>query len=193
MPFLKALLAAASVIPLASATHLVGATQEGISPTEHPEVLRVQCIGASGTAFRIGQTKAISVAHVTGRQGCFIENKPYTTLHQKGDFSILELPTPSGAYAKIDCNGFVPGRKYEAIGYARGRYTLTIVTGLTATEEKFGEMVVLRGVFTVIPGQSGGLMRDSLTKLTVGTVNLYDARGGLSASMPLKGTAACSA
>lgn len=192
MPFLKVLALAGAAFPLASATHFTGATQEGIPSIVHPEVLRVQCIGASGSAFRIGQTKALSVAHVTGRSGCFIENKTYTTVHQKGDFAILELPTPSGAYAKIDCGGFIPGRRYEAIGFARGRYTLTIVTGLVATGEKFGEMAVLSGVFTVIPGQSGGIIRDSQTKLVVGTVNLFDPQNGLSASVELKGTELCS-
>lgn len=193
MPFLKALALAGVAFPLASATHFTGATEEGIPSIVHPEVLRVQCIGASGSAFRIGETKAISVAHVTGRQGCFIENKTYTTVHTKGDFSILELPTPSGAYAKIDCGGFVPGRKYVARGFARGRYTLTDITGLVATSQKFGEMVILVGVFTVLPGQSGGPILDAQTGKVVGTVNLFDPKAGMSASVELKGTQACQA
>lgn len=190
MPFLKALALASVAFPLASAT------QSDIPATAHPEVMRVVCLGSVGTAFRISKTRALSVAHVTNAYGCFIENRPFEVIYKYKDFSILTIHEGRGR-AKIDCNGFVPGRKYRALGYARGRPTLTMVDGLVATGEKWvgpgGTMAVLKGIFTVIPGQSGGPVIDVATGKVVGLVNMYDPQAGLSASLPLKGTAACSA
>jgi hypothetical protein len=167
--------------------------QTGIPSTAHPEVLRVDCIASAGTAFRTSPHRAITVAHVIENGGCFIEGEPFTVLYRWHDFAILELPKP-GKWMRLDCDGFVPGRTYVARGYARGRKTLTDVQ-ITATKERWlsisGNLVVFNDIFTVIPGQSGGPIIDPATGKAVGTVNLYDSRGGRSAGMSLKDTVAC--
>jgi sulfur relay (sulfurtransferase) DsrF/TusC family protein len=52
-------------------------------------------------------------------------------------------------------------------------------------------MAILEGVWTVIPGQSGGAVLDPDTHKVVGVVNTYDMEGGLSGSVELKRTSVC--
>jgi hypothetical protein len=96
----------------------------------------------------------------------------------------------AGKYLKIDCGGFVKGRQYVAVGYARGLSSLTAIE-LEATGETFDGYSVLVGMLTVIPGMSGGAVLDEETGKVVGTVNVYNFEQGWSGSVPLSETPVC--
>lgn len=185
LKLLLAALALLATIPAFAATN-----ETGLAPWQHPEVVRVDCAFGRGSAFYVGPTTLLSVAHVTTMLGCTINGKPFTVLRSKGDFSIISVAEPSTNWLRIDCGGFVAGKLYEAIGYARGLDTQTTVE-LEATGKIDGQLSRLDGVFTVIPGQSGGPIRDELTGRVIGTVNTYDAENGLSGSVALKDTPVC--
>lgn len=150
---------------------------------------------ATGTAFRVGPDMLLSVDHVTSNSNCAIAGEPIKVLwtSEKADFSVLSSAKPDAGYLLIDCNGFKAERRYLAIGYARSRPFLTAVelTG-TAKHESWKNLAILKGVSTVIPGQSGGPVLDAETGKAVGTVNTYDSPSGLSGSRELKDTEVCS-
>lgn len=157
--------------------------------TQSP-VLQVFCplgLGASfGSAFRVGAV-IVSVDHVTNPGTCEIDGEKVKVLYTKGDFSILE--GRAGPSLKIDCEGFKAGRKYIARGYARGGPEVEVE--LTGTGKYGHGFAILRGLFTVIPGQSGGPIVDAETGKAVGTVNVYDYPAGRSGSIELKDTPLC--
>lgn len=188
--YARLLVGALSLACVSATNSLPARTQAGIDPGEHPEIVQVRCMQGSGTAFRISPTTLLSVAHVTSLSGCFINGKPFTVKHKNGDFSILSMDDKAPRWLAIDCNGFVAGRAYIALGFARGLPTLTEVD-ITATGRIEGEWSILQGVWTVIPGQSGGPIIDPTTGKVVGTINVFDARAGRSGSVALKSTAAC--
>lgn len=175
---------ALALLPVASNT------RTDISPLEHPAIQRVDCMAGKGTAFYVSEHIMVSVDHVTGGAACYIGNKPFKVLSISGDFSVVRPAARSPKWLRIDCNGFVPGRKYLAIGHARGLPTLTEVE-LTATAETIMGLHILEGVFTVVPGQSGGPVVDAITGRVVGTVNRFNALSGESASVELKSTSVC--
>lgn len=167
------------------------------SVTAAPQIPRVGCIvsptmASMGTAFRIGPHLLLSVRHVTDEPRCYIDGRPITVAWNSptADFSIL-TDSREGPYLKVDCGGFVKGRKYLAIGHARGLAELTVVE-LTGTGVVKDGVAVLSGIWTVIPGQSGGPIIDAETRRVVGTVNFYDMAHGLSGSVELRGTPVCS-
>jgi hypothetical protein len=180
----KAALLALAAFPLASAT------QSDISPWQHPEIVKVDCLYVSGTAFRVGPRVLLSVAHVVKNVGCTIGGKPFKIIHTKGDFAVLEMDQADNRWLRVDCSGFVKGKHYLALGYARGLDTQTEVE-IEATGKTDGGQARLSGVFTVIPGQSGGPVMDMETGSVLGTVNTYVADYGLSGSVELKGTSVC--
>lgn len=187
--FAFALLAAPVLL---SATHSLPArTEEGIAPETRPEIVRVQCMLSSGTAFYVGPTTLLSVAHVTDDQPCRAGGKPFRIVEQSGDFAVLAVDEPVTRWLRIDCGGFKAGDRYTAWGYARGLMTLTTVDIMAKGEMLFG-FSRLWGVFNVIPGQSGGPISptDDPSRV-VGTVNVYDAARGDSGSMALKDTSLC--
>lgn len=144
-----------------------------------------------GTAFRISPHLLLSVKHVTNFPNCLVDGRKvkvvYTSPSQ--DFSILS-DDRVGPFLRVDCGGFVTGGHYIAIGHARGLDQLTSID-LIATGITRGGFYALRGVFTVIPGQSGGAILDAETGKVVGTINVYDMPSGLSGSVELKDTSVC--
>jgi len=144
-----------------------------------------------GTAFRVGGSLLLTVKHVTAEAPCYIDGRPVKVLYTdpKRDFSMISDGS-SGPSLKIDCGGFVKGRKYLAVGHARGRDELTTVE-LEATGDSNWGFSVLTGVFTVVPGQSGGPVIDAETGAVVGTVNVYEFTEGVSGSVPLRDTPVC--
>lgn len=166
-------------------------TETGIDPSLHPEIVRVDCDETRGSAVKIGPRILLSVAHVTDGDNCKINGLPITVLGKKDDFSIISIESePFDRWLKIDCGGFVGGRKYTAIGFARGLPYQTTVDVQSMGDRIWG-FDRLWGVFTVIPGMSGGAFIDSETGNMVGMVNVYDARVGHSGSIPLKVTSIC--
>ena len=95
-----------------------------------------------------------------------------------------------GPFLKVDCGGFVRGRKYVAIGYARGIDTPTLVEMVGTGASQDGQ-AILAGMLTVIPGQSGGPIIDEETGKVVGLVNAENFEEGLSFSVQLKDTPIC--
>lgn len=185
----SALLAAALVPMLASAQLPLDAPTVG---DNHPMVVKVNCFGSAGTAFRIGKYTWISVSHVTRNYGCTINGETPKLLWEdpKRDFAILHLEPKADKGLKIDCGGFQKGRHYVAVGHARSLDQQTRIT-LVATGETSDGFAVLRGLFTVIPGMSGGPIWDKETGKVVGTTNVYVPHRGLSGSVPLSETAVC--
>jgi hypothetical protein len=186
---MKALLACLALLCVsASEPRFTDATQSGIAPWLHPEIVRVDCIAGSGSAFRVGPQTLVSVNHVSSLAGCFAEGRPLNVAYHSGDFSILTGPV-ADKWLRIDCGGYIAGKEYHALGYARGLGTQTEVD-LTATGKTGNGFAILSGVFTVVPGQSGGpIVNDK--GAVVGTVNVYDMQSGLSGSIPLSETPLC--
>lgn len=145
---------------------------------------------ATGTAFKIGRNFLVSVKHVTTFGNCSIGGLPIQAWQHPGkDFSLIQAQVP-GPSLDIDCNGYVKGRRYLAIGYARGRPFQTTVE-LEGTGETYGGFDVLKGMFTVIPGMSGGPVIDAETGKVVGVINVYNFQLGHSGSIPLRDTSLC--
>lgn len=161
-----------------------------------PAVPKVECPvdvnhGYSGSAFRVGPNLILSVKHVTNLPNCEIDGVPIRILYtsEKADFSILWDNRP-GKWLKVDCNGFVAGRKYLAIGHPRDVDDLVIVPMIATGQTDHGE-ALLQGVFTAQPGHSGGAIVDAETGAVVGTINTGDWEDGLTGSVELKGTPIC--
>jgi hypothetical protein len=164
-------------------------------PTIHihyPLVKQVKCFGSRGTAFRIGPTQMLSVAHVTDAFGCTIEGQPFTAVTDEGlDFVVIEVPASlrrSGAL-RINCGGFIPGQYYWASGYARGMPWQQQVV-VRAWPDKAGGQQVLYGYPTFIPGMSGGPVMNAAGEV-VGLVNRYHPFAPFSLSLALKDTSIC--
>jgi hypothetical protein len=166
-------------------------TATGIDPSIHPEIVRVDCEDSRGSAVKIGPNTLLSVAHVTSGEGCMIGGKPFKIIATKGDFSVLLSEITSDRWLQHDCGGFVGGRTYTAIGFARGLNSQTTIDAVAMGERIWG-FERLWGVFTVIPGMSGGGFIDQSTGRLVGMVNVYEARRGDSGSVALKDTSICS-
>lgn len=188
------------ILKLICAAALLAAPVAASAPAspqlEQPAVPLVICpmIGgySAGSAFRIGPHLLLSVNHVTSASAtCGIDGQRITVIYAstERDFSVLSDDRP-GSYLKADCGGYVAGRRYVALGHARGLPILTTVT-LIATGSSRGGFYVLRGIFTVIPGMSGGPVLDAETGKVVGTINVYDEPSGMSGSVPLSETPVC--
>ena len=191
MIFWKALALVVGAMPLVSATDAFPArTEAGIDPAVMPEVVQVRCLTSAGSAFYVGPTTLYTASHVISAEGCFIAGKPFEIAHQDGDFAILRVAEPAKHWLTVDCGGYVPGSTYTAWGFARALPTLTSVDSVF-TGRFFRGYAALIGVFHVIPGQSGG--PHVAKRAAVGIVNNYDHRNGVSGSIQLKDTAACSA
>lgn len=192
-------LLAATALFVSGPTATANIEQEVITPQA---IVQVVCIGVTdrgspyvraGTAFRVGPSIMLSVNHVTaGPAKCFIGRSPIKVTYASPDADFSMLEGDEGPSLKIDCGGFVKGRKYVAIGYARGRDYLTTVE-LTGTGVKQDGWSVLTGMLTVIPGQSGGPILDEETGKVVGTVNVENFEQGMSGSVALKDTPICKA
>jgi hypothetical protein len=185
------LLTAACFVML-SAQAVPETTPAPIDVDRDKPILQVSCPingGRSmGTAFRVGKV-ILSANHVTDYAGCTIDGQRIEARHVPGlDFSIAS--SELGAYLKIDCGGYIEGHRYLAIGYARGAPFLTGVA-LVGTGHKSGQFSLLVGIFTVVPGMSGGPILDADTLKVVGLVNIYDAPNGISGSVALKDTPLC--
>jgi hypothetical protein len=148
----------------------------------------------SGTAFRVGPDGlGLSVNHVTSVGGsCWVAGKPLNLAYKSPKLDFSEIEMDDGPYLQIDCGGFVKGRNYLAIGFARGVSPATTVelTGTGATDPSNGQSI-LTGMVPVIPGQSGGPVIDEETGRVVGTVNAENFEEGLSWSVPLSSTPVC--
>ncbi len=182
----KARKASASATPSLPARPRSG---HGIPASDHPEVVKVVCLTGTGTAFRVSPALLLSVAHVTKLSGCGIGKNLIKQISAEGDFSVVS-DGAGGPWLTVDCIGFVKGRRYVAVGYARGLDTITEVE-LTAEGRVLNGFDVLTGVFTVVPGQSGGPVIDRETGRVVGAINAYDPFKGYSAATALKDTTIC--
>lgn len=160
----------------------------------YPLVSRVDCGNVRGSAFRIGGNHWLSVAHVTSHKGCTINGEPITVTEQDGfnDFARLDTPTGAPNGFEIDCNGFIPGRWYWAIGYAHGLdFQTAVAIYATIYFHENGMRAFTDSENMVIPGQSGGPVIDPQTLKVVGTVNAYNPFYGVSFSRELKDTSLC--
>lgn len=158
-------------------------------------IVQVVCFSpkdvSAGTAFRVGPTGLLlSVNHVTSAGQCFIDGKPINLAYTSPNADFSELLGDDGPYLGIDCGGFVKGRKYLAIGFARGESPATTIE-LTGTGKYDGGEALLSGMVPVIPGMSGGAILSEDTGRVVGMVNAENFEEGLSWSVELKNTPVC--
>jgi hypothetical protein len=182
---LRSFLALSLVVPAPAATWLV-------PPKAVVQVICPMPGGwSAGTAFRVGKY-LLTVNHVTKPGTCEIGGVPVKVLYASPTKDFAILAGDEGPFIPVDCGGFVQGKKYLAIGYARGLPFQTKVE-LVATGQKSGQFSILRGVITVIPGQSGGPIVDADTGRVVGTVNVYNFEQGWSGSVALADTPICAA
>lgn len=145
---------------------------------------------SEGTAFRVG-SYYLSVRHVTSARGqCFIGKQRIHIVYTSPSSDFSMLAADDGPFLSVDCGGFVKGRKYVAIGYARGQSPYTKIE-MTATGAVANGFSVLTGMLTVIPGMSGGPIVDAETGKVAGTVNVDDFQDGRSGSVALSGTPIC--
>lgn len=145
----------------------------------------------AGTAFRVGPTGiTLSVNHVTKTGTCLIDGKRVKLSYSSPDKDFSMIDGDRGPYLGIDCGGFIKGRHYIAIGYARGLPFQTTVE-MIGTGQKSGQFSILVGLWTVIPGMSGGPIVDAETGRVVGTTNVYNFEGGWSGSLALADTPVC--
>lgn len=192
---MKALL----MIPLFAAITLIVAgpasdTTSAELDTINQATVQVSCNGGAGSAVNIGKYY-VSVKHVTNMTGCKINGLPIKVHFTAAtyDFSIIENPN-GGPHLDVDCVGYVPARRYLAVGHARGleENTALELTG-TGIVNLAKSMAALAGVVTVIPGQSGGAIVDETTSKLVGVINSYEYEEGYSGSVPLALTPICKA
>src|SRR5574338_1388419 len=159
----------------AAATLLLAQPPEYGAVREYPLVHRVVCREALGTAFRIGPTRFLSVAHVTSNHDCRIDGDPIHIIEQDGhnDFSIIEAGRPKIGAIRIDCDGFRPGQWYWGIGNAAGLPVPTILAAYaTIYREDEGKRLLI-GPTQFIPGMSGGVVMNQAGE-AVGTINSRD-------------------
>jgi hypothetical protein len=157
---------------------------------DYPLVKKVTCDRGTGTAFRIGRTRFLSVDHVTRNTGCKIDGVAFWTQPEpEADFSVLEVPIGRGGAFKVSCEGFKRGQHYWAIGWAGGRVQRVISLYSYGTYADNG-MAVLIGSPTVIPGMSGGPVINERGEV-VGTVNMYNPWQPISLSRALRDTGVC--
>jgi hypothetical protein len=185
----------AAAISLLIPTPLAPASTQGLVVISPAAIMQVWCVSpkwiSAGTAFRVGPSLSISVNHVTSAPGtCAVGGKAMDLAYKSPTLDFSELLTDEGPYLQIDCGGFVKGRKYLALGFARAIDTLTTVE-LTATGKTSGGQEILYGIFSVVPGMSGGPLVSEDTGRVVGTVNREDFEDGISLSVPLSSTPLC--
>lgn len=183
----------------AFAAFLVPVNLPALPPAE--TIAEVVCIDRkgdiySGTAFRIGPGEMITVNHVVDTGDCFIGanalagnvwNSP------KADFASVSLDATieSGPSIPVDCNGFVKGHRYAAIGFAGGLSTPTVVELVATGDHDKDGQAALVGVWTAEPGMSGGPIIDEDTGKVVGTNDAASFEDETTYSVELKGTPIC--
>jgi hypothetical protein len=164
------------------------AEQSKLTLKQLPQVKRVWCNGAAGTAFVAGG-HLVTVRHVAQIGNCHIGSDP---LNVKSD-EILDFAVGDATERglEIDCGGFRKGHKYYSVGFALSEGYQTIIE-LTATGDyaQNGE-AILWGAPAIIPGMSGGPVISDEGKV-VGLNNMFMSQYPISLSQELKTTSLCS-
>lgn len=186
MPTLALTLSAPFLLPSQSVS-----TPVITGPYHYPTIYQVKCERSLGTAFRVGVTRFISVAHVTSAKGCTINGQPIYATAEDGDFSTFSAAVYGGRPMKVDCGGFRPGRWYYAVGHARGWSWQTTLPLYATYAKAYNGMRMLLGSPTVIPGMSGGPLIDAETGAVAGTINAYRSDQPISYSRELRDTSIC--
>jgi S1-C subfamily serine protease len=111
---------------------------------------------AIGTAWVIKQGILVTAAHVAD-QHCIdtATNLPVKAYYVDWDNDIALMAMATGPVAdvmEINCDGFIPGERYSAIGYAGGtrfRETRLIATGVHADEDSKMRMSPTHDVYAI--------------------------------------------
>jgi hypothetical protein len=147
-------------------------------------------MGGKGTAFKTDKGY-VSVAHVTSLLGCSIEGVPIGAEPEDGDFSRVDYKgDPRIRGFKVNCEGFIPGRWYHAVGHAGGYEWQTMQRHLATFKKAENGHRALLGNPTVIPGMSGGVYLNEQGE-AVGTINAYSPLFPVSFSRELRDTSLC--
>jgi len=176
----------AAVLPLVCNSATVPATTVDYSP-----VVQVKCDQGSGTAFRVGYHRFLSVAHVAHLSNCQIDgHRVKTWTDDRNDFAILEADVSTKARFAIDCEGFKVGTYVFAIGYAGGRPWQTMTQGFVTYRTWIDGKRAILGTPAFIPGMSGGPVLNQRGEV-VGLVNAYLNGFPISLSRDIKDTGLC--
>jgi hypothetical protein len=155
----------------------------------YPQILRVQCAGGSGTAFKT-ERGWVSAAHVTSLFGCEIGGVPIgATPEGTLDFSRLDY-AGKGSGFKVNCEGMKAGTYVFAAGYAGGFTWQTMTRHLVTYKSTDDGLRLVLGGPTFIPGMSGGPVLNAAGEV-VGIVNAYSKMFPVSFSRELKDTSLC--
>lgn len=192
MLFFRAFVAASSLLMPAQIAPANVSPMTVISPEA---IVRVICYAKdgtySGTAFRVGPDgQLLSVNHVTSSGECYIGGKPIGKVWKSptADFSMVD--GDEGPYLQVDCGGFVKGRTYIAMGYARGESDVQLDLVALGQNDTNGQALLI-SLVPVIPGMSGGPIVSADTGKVVGVVNAENFEEGVSWSVALRDTPIC--
>jgi S1-C subfamily serine protease len=139
-------------------------------------IIRIQCGQWSGTAEVIDGGTLLTASHVVaGNKQCTFVDAGVTRVmvvaynNVKLDYAVLHTVTGKRKRIPINCNGFVTGQPYIAVGYAHGRdfavQAAVAENGYSDSRDpksglEFNHTRALRGVTdgrpAAIPGMSGG-------------------------------------
>lgn len=177
---------------------------ENLSTVRH-----LRCDQGTGSAFIVGRDVIATARHVATMTNCrdAETGNKYIMYHQDEahDFALMTGMTPDMEPAKVNCNGYVPGREYVAQGITsyKQRWPLfrrvtTTARGITNLEVQGDPVLGIRELDGyIVPGMSGGPIHDVRTGQIVGIVNVgyfnrFGDPTGLSYSYELKDTILCS-
>jgi S1-C subfamily serine protease len=162
---------------------------------ELANIERLNCGNATGSGVRIDGALVLTAYHVVAHRTCTIDGMPVSVAHvdEKNDVAVVRTVYEEETRAPLTCGGFVAGKAYFAVGWARGRSLIVQrMTGTGDTAKAKGDfhgMAILRGLS--FPGMSGGAIVDELGQL-VGVVNAGNPYGH-TLSRPLAQTYICGA
>jgi hypothetical protein len=155
------------------------------------------CGRTRGTGFYVMANVLASAHHVTQGDNCATDTELVAVkfASEKLDYSQSYAATADPDPMEIDCEGFVEGRQYIAVGYAHGAMLQRAVVVSHAANVLPGleweDYTTMVGTERFIPGMSGGPVIDALSGKAVGLVKGYNNFPGISYARALKDTPLC--
>jgi hypothetical protein len=160
-----------------------------------PEIHRVDCDNARGTAWRSGSGAYITARHVTHGRICSINGELVQVTWESAELDMAIIRTAVyGRGHPIDCSGFKDGEAVLAVGYARGlpvqRAMVLFPSDELTRAGRVGKFTALIGAEKHIPGMSGGALFNQRGEV-VGIINAYDRHLPISYSQAMKESPLC--